>query len=175
MPVLKGGHLVEDDWAYIPDPLPIDEALRPVVSLARWRDGAPALRVRKGPLGLRLPNDMDPAELRADLNRFDLIELEFPTFKDGRAYSQARLLRERHGYRGELRAVGEVGRDQYLFIDRCGFDSIAVAGDEVALARALEGWHEALAEISVPMQPTADGRLPATSLRERRRAAQAAE
>ncbi|MBT5413776.1 MAG: DUF934 domain-containing protein [Rhodospirillaceae bacterium] len=171
MPVIKDGRLVEDDWTFIPDFLPLDEVARPVVSLARWRDGDCALRARNGRLGLRLPNDTDPAAIGADLDRFALIELEFPVFKDGRAYSQARLLRERHGYRGELRAVGEVVRDQYFFLERCGFDSVSVAGDKADQGRALEGWYEAMAEISVPMQPAADQRPPASSLRERRRAA----
>lgn len=173
MPIIKDGHLVEDDWVFIPDSLPLDEVARPVVSLARWQGESRTWLGRNRPLGLRLPNDADPAIIGADLHRFALIELEFPTYRDGRAYSQARLLRERHGYPGELRAVGEVGRDQYFFLDRCGFDSVTVTGDEAELTHALEGWFEAMAEISVPMQSASDKRSPASSLRERRRAAAA--
>jgi uncharacterized protein (DUF934 family) len=171
MPVIKDGQLVENDWTFIPDSVPLDGVSRPVVSLARWQGESRALLGRNRWLGLRLPNIADPAVIGAELHCFALIELEFPTFRDGRAYSQARLLRERHGYLGELRAVGGIGRDQYFFLDRCGFDSVRVAGDEAELACALEGWYEAMAEISVPMQPASDRRPPASSLRERRRAA----
>jgi uncharacterized protein (DUF934 family) len=80
----------------------------------------------------------------------------FPNFRDGRAYSQARLLRERYRYRGELRATGEVLRDQFLFLVRAGFDAFEVkkAADAVVFA-------EALARYSVFYQPGADGRAPA--------------
>ena len=63
-----------------------------------------------------------------DLAFFDLVALEFPIFKDGRAYSTARLLRERYHYKGELRAIGEVLRDQLQFMLRCGFDAFEYAG-----------------------------------------------
>ncbi|MHA1154101.1 MAG: DUF934 domain-containing protein, partial [Alphaproteobacteria bacterium] len=97
--------------------------------------------------------------------RFQVIALEFPSFGDGRAYSYARLLRERHGYRGELRAVGNVLRDQALFMRRCGFDAF-----EVAEGTAVAGWREALGEISVFYQPTEDGRPAAPGLRNQRAA-----
>ncbi len=89
-----------------------------------------------------------------------MIALEFPSFGDGRAYSYARLLRERHGYRGELRAVGNVLRDQALFMRRCGFDAF-----EVAEGTGIAGWREALGEISVFYQPTEDGRPATPALR----------
>jgi uncharacterized protein (DUF934 family) len=89
-----------------------------------------------------------------------VIALEFPKFGDGRAYSYARLLRERYGFRGELRAVGNVLRDQALFMLRCGFDAF-----EVTEGTPIEGWREALGEISVVYQPTADGRPVAHGLR----------
>jgi uncharacterized protein (DUF934 family) len=115
---------------------------------------------RNAPLGIRLRADQPPAEIVVDLDRFQVIALEFPSFVDGRAYSYARLLRERHGYRGELRAVGNVLRDQALFMRRCGFDSF-----EVAEGTGIAGWREALGEISVFYQPTEDGRPAAPHLR----------
>ena len=106
-------------------------------------------------------------EIAPDLEHISLIALEFPTFRDGRAYSTARLLRERHGYSGELRAFGNVLRDQLMFMHRCGFNAF-----EVAEANALDSWRKALGEMSVWYQPTADGRVPATARRQVLRAAE---
>jgi uncharacterized protein (DUF934 family) len=92
--------------------------------------------------------------------RLRLIVLDFPKFSDGRAYSQARLLRGRMGYRGELRATGGVLVDQIPFMLRCGFDSFE---------SEQKGFEEALAKartlFSVVYQPTEDGRIPASRLR----------
>ena len=81
-------------------------------------------------------------------------------FGDGRAYSYARLLRERHGYKGELRAVGNVLRDQLVFMVRCGFDSFEVASDQAA-----EAWREAMAEFTRWYQPTGNSRASLGALR----------
>jgi uncharacterized protein (DUF934 family) len=111
-------------------------------------------------LGLRLRNT-DPVEaLRGNVARFDLIALEFPKFTDGRAYSHARLLRERYGYRGELRAVGSALRDQLAFMRRCGFDSYEIKDGVDA-----DAWIKALGGISVVYQPATDGRASALALR----------
>ena len=72
------------------------------------------------------PNNRDVDELVPWLDRLAVVALVFPTFRDGRAYSQARLLRERHRYRGELRATGQVLRDQFVFMLRAGFDAFEV-------------------------------------------------
>ena len=89
------------------------------------------------------PNNRKVAELAPWLDRLALVALVFPSFRDGRAYSQARLLRERHGFRGELRATGDVLRDQFLFLVRAGFDAFEVRKDADAdglrrLDRALQ-------------------------------------
>ena len=99
------------------------------------------------------PNDRNVAELAPHLDRLALVALVFPNFRDGRAYSQARLLRERYGFRGELRATGEVLRDQFLFLARAGFDAFEVKKDADAAAFAA-----AIARYSVFYQPTGDGR-----------------
>lgn len=138
------------------------------VTLDEWRDlraAAPASdRCLGQRLGLRLASDETGGEIgdeiSGDLERFAVIALEFPRFTDGRAYSTARLLRERYGYRGEIRAVGEVLRDQLLFMRRCGFDAFELARDIDA-----ESLDAALAEISVVYQPAADARRPAYALR----------
>jgi uncharacterized protein (DUF934 family) len=100
------------------------------------------------------------AELAPDLERLELIELEFPKFVDGRAYSQARLLRERYGYRHELRATGNVLRDELQFMQRCGFDAFAIDDP-----KAVESWQAAIKEIDVFYQPAADGRATVSDLR----------
>ncbi len=105
--------------------------------------------------------------IAADLGRLALVAIAFPTFRDGRGFSTARLLRERYGFKGELRAIGNVFRDQFLFMHRCGFDAY-----EVADAREAEAFAAALASFSVVYQRTGDGRTPATALRQLRRAAE---
>src|SRR5258705_5208673 len=80
----------------------------------------------------------------------------FPTFRDGRAYSQARLLRERHGFKGELRATGQVLRDQFVFMLRAGFDAFEVKKESDA-----EAFAATVKRYSVFYQPTGDGRITA--------------
>ena len=86
--------------------------------------------------------------------------MEFAKFTDGRAYSQARLLRQRHGYKGEVRAVGEVLRDQLTFMLRCGFDSFSLATEQQAQALL-----EAVEEFAHWYQPALDGRATIPALR----------
>ena len=93
------------------------------------------------------------AELQPYLDRLDLIALSFPKFRDGRAFSQARLLRERYGFKGEIRATGDVLQDQLLLMVRSGFDGFALAKEADATA-----FDAALKRYSVFYQPTGDGR-----------------
>ena len=160
MPLIKDEEIIEDPWIAVDDEDALPEGAPAIVSLVRWRAERETLAGRNAPLGIRLRADQPPAEIAGDIDRFQVIALEFPSFGDGRAYSYARLLRERHGYRGELRAVGQVLRDQALFMRRCGFDAF-----EVAEGTGAAGWREALGEISVFYQPTGDGHPAAPSLR----------
>ena len=161
MPLIKDDRLIEDTWVAVGDegPLPVEERI--IVSLERWQAARDELLARNGHLGIRLKSDQAPALIADDLESFELVALEFPVFKDGRAFSYARLLRERYGFTGELRAVGQVLRDQLLFMHRCGFDSFEVANDG-----ALEAWREAAREISVWYQPATDRRPWVASLRQ---------
>ena len=162
MSLLKDGRLASDPWVAVADEAPLPEGAPALVSLARWQRERTDLRARNRAIGVRLPNAAPVETIADDLDRLDLIALEFPKFNDGRAFSQARLLRERHGYRGELRATGNVLRDQLLFMARCGFDAFEIAkGDPAA------SWASALAEFTVFYQPTRDGRAPAGALRQR--------
>ena len=160
MPLIKDGRPAEDPWARLDEAAAIPAEGDVIVDLARWRAERVGLLARSGRLGVRLESDQSPAEIAEDLDHFHVIALEFPKFTDGRAYSSARLLRERYGYKGELRAVGNVLRDQLLFMHRCGFDAFEVS-DEAGP----DAWRQALAEISVWFQPTADGRTPVAALR----------
>lgn len=160
MPLIRENGVVGDSWVFVADDveLPTDGAI--IVTLTRWLAEREVLRARKTPVGIRLKSDQRPELIAADIERFDLIALEFPKFTDGRAYSAARLLRERYGYSGELRAVGQVLRDQLQFMHRCGFDAF-----EIAAGDAADKWRQALVEISVWYQSGADTRTPVNVLR----------
>ena len=106
--------------------------------------------------GVIWPNNRDIDELAPYLDKLALVALVFPKFQDGRAYSQARILRERLGFRGELRATGQVLRDQFIFMQRAGFDSFEVKKDADA-----EVFGAVSKRYSVFYQPTGDGRLTA--------------
>lgn len=109
---------------------------------------------------LTLANTDDVMEHGPRLDGVNLVVLNFPKFTDGRAYSQARLLRERLGYTGELRATGVVLRDQLPFLLRCGFDSFE--SDQPGFGEALD---KARTLFSVVYQPVGDGRTTAAELR----------
>jgi uncharacterized protein (DUF934 family) len=162
MPLLKRGEIVADPWQAVgdSDQLPADAPV--IVPFKRWQAERETFVGRNAPIGVRLANTQDVAALAPDLDRFGVIVLEFPAFKDGRAYSQARLLRERYNFKGELRAAGNVLRDQLMFMHRVGFDAYEITkGDPVA------AWKAALAEFTVFYQPTRDGRTPVSDLRRR--------
>lgn len=152
--IIKNRQIIVDGWQHLADDaeLPEDPV---IVSLKRWKQQRTELLERGDRVGVRLPNTVNPVELAEDLPRLAVIALEFPKFADGRAYSQARLLRERYGYRGEIRAVGDVLRDQVLFMARSGFDAFELRAD-----RSLEDALEAFGELSESYQPAVDQPLP---------------
>ncbi|HUB97332.1 MAG TPA: DUF934 domain-containing protein [Stellaceae bacterium] len=154
MPLIKGGRFVDDPWRVVGDDEPVPDANHLVVSHARWLKERDALAALPVELGLRLPNTVHPSTLGADLDRLALIALNFPRFTDGRAYSQARLLRGRFGFRGEIRAEGDVLRDQLLFMKRCGIDAFSVGERAIA-----EGWLRAFRDFDVFYQPAEDGAI----------------
>jgi uncharacterized protein (DUF934 family) len=156
MPLVKAGKIVEDQYVRVEDDTPLPDGVSVLLTAARFLADARDLVGRDAPVGVIWPNDRRVAELAPFVDRLALIALVFPKFKDGRAYSQARLLRERYGFRGELRATGEVLRDQFQFLLRSGFDAFEVKKPADAAAFA-----QAAARFSVFYQPSADGRLPA--------------
>jgi len=160
MPLIKHGQPAGDPFFHVADDAPLPAEGPIIVGLARWQEERGLIAPRNAPLGVRL-KPADPVEqIAADLGRLAVVALEFPKFNDGRAMSQARLLRQRYGYTGEIRAVGKVVRDFLLFMHRCGFDAF-----EVAESITAEMVAEALCEFSVFYQPAADGR--ATALDQR--------
>ena len=153
MPLIKDGRVAEDPWVRLDDEDQPEAGAPVLVSLERWQSDRDRLVGRNAPLGLWLRSDQSPSDLAEDLDHFAVIALEFPKFSDGRAFSYARLLRERYHYKGEVRAVGEVLRDLLLYMHRCGFDAFKIDRDD-----AEDRWQAALEEMSVWYQPTADKR-----------------
>ncbi len=123
--VFAKGRFAADGWSFVDDAAALPEGAV-FVSKARWLAERATLAGRNGPVGLVL----DPADrlddVAEDLSRFAAIAVRFPKYADGRGYSLARLLRERHGYRGELRAVGDILIDQVSHFFRVGFDTLAI-------------------------------------------------
>ena len=142
--IIRNGRVEPDDW---------DESA--LLTLAQWK-----LR-RLQPIeagvrvGVRLEPADDPAEIASDLDRLQLVAINFPKFADGRGYSSAVLLRTRHGYRGELRAIGDVGRDQLFYLKRSGFDAFALAPHRDPHAAAAS-----LGDFSLRYQGSVDDPLP---------------
>jgi len=158
MQLIKNNEIVDDPWVLVgdEDPLPAMEGEAEgkfIFSYLRWEKEKGVLRGRNCCLGIRLLADQPPKLIEDHLDLFDVIALEFPAFKDGRAFSYARILRDRYNYKGEIRAVGEVLRDQWYFMARCGFDAFEVADD---VDEKL--WAQAMNDFSLPYQPSSDGR-----------------
>jgi uncharacterized protein (DUF934 family) len=152
MPLIKDGQPATDAFVHVADGelLPAEGPI--IIGLARWQEERGLIEPRSTPIGVRLKPNESVAQLAGDLDRLAVIALEFPKFNDGRAMSQARLLRERLCYRGEIRATGKVVRDLLLFMHRCGFDAFEVADGVTADIVA-----KSLAEFDVFYQPAADG------------------
>jgi uncharacterized protein (DUF934 family) len=125
MAIFKGHGFIKDEWVVAGDDAAMP-AGKAVVSKARFVAEREALTARNAPLGLILRSGETVDGLEEDIERFGLIVLDIPKYTDGRSYSTARLLRERYKYAGELRANGDVLRDQIMFLHRVGFDSFDV-------------------------------------------------
>jgi uncharacterized protein (DUF934 family) len=156
MRLVEGDRIVDDRYVRVPDDTPIPDRVPIIVSAKRFLADTDELIRRDGSLGVLWPNNRRVAELVPWLGHLALIALEFPKFRDGRAYSQARLLREQYRFGGTLRATGDVLRDQFHFLVRAGFDSFEVKKDADAGVFA-----ESVARYSVSYQPAADGRVSA--------------
>ena len=166
MPLVENGQVVPDRYVYVGEDEPIPDRVPVIVPTKRFLDNADALIGRDGSLGVAWPNDRRVAELAPWLGHLALVALQFPKFRDGCAYSQARLLRETYGFGGTLRATGDVLRDQFQFLVRAGFNSFEVRKPADAGVFA-----EAVRRYSVFYQASADGSVPAQRRRLQRTAA----
>ena len=150
--LIRNGAVVDDPATLLRDAYSLTDLPQRgtvIVPLALWLAERGALRAR-GDVGVLLEPEDDPGALAGDVAALALIAVDFPKFADGRGYSTARLLRERYRYEGELRAVGDVLRDQLFYMAECGFDAFAVREDRDASA-ALAG----LADFTGLYAPTA--------------------
>lgn len=144
--LIRNRRVADDSWLWFrPDAsgsLPfVPDAGDVIVPLAVWLERRDALLARAGRTGVWLDSKEGPEAIVADLGLLPLVAVNFPVFGDGRGFSTARLLRERHSYQGELRAVGDVLRDQLLYMERCGFDSFALREDQ-DVGEALTAFNE---------------------------------
>lgn len=153
--LIKEKRIAADGWQLF-EPAAIAGQSQPplsgdwMVPFAVWNEQRAQLAQRSGRNGVLLENTDDPRALADDFGKLALIAVRFPKFTDGRGYSIARVLR-RHGWTGELRAVGDVLRDQLFYMTRCGFDAFALRADQdpqVALT--------AFNDFSAPYQPAID-------------------
>ena len=133
--IIKNKSVVADDWTVLrlaeeqtPDAVTVP-AGKVIVPLTVWQAQRAELEGR-AELGVWIASSERPEELKGDLARFALIAVDFPKFADGRGYSIAYNLRARLGYTGELRAIGDVLRDQLFYMQRVGFDAFAVREDK---------------------------------------------
>jgi uncharacterized protein (DUF934 family) len=156
MPLVKGGKIQTDEYVHVADDAELPEAGAVLVSATRFLADPERVLRRREKVGVIWPNNRDVEDLVPYVERLALVALVFPSFRDGRAYSQARLLRERYFFRGELRATGQVLRDQFVFMLRAGFDAF-----EVKKQADAEAYAQTVKRYSVFYQPTGDGRVAA--------------
>ncbi|MDR5865813.1 DUF934 domain-containing protein [Halomonas koreensis] len=150
-PLIVGRQLVSDEWQRCETAAERPEGRPALVPLADWQASS-----KGDDLAPWLPSDTEmTAELARELEAAPLVAVDFPKFTDGRGYSIARLLRERHGYRGQIRAIGDVLIDQLFYMSRCGFDAFSLREDQIA-----EDALKALDTFSRSYQPGTDQEEP---------------
>ena len=126
MALWRDGGFADDIWTRLDDAAAIPERGAIIVSFARWQSDKAALAQRADPVGVAIAADKDAVAHLAEAAKRPLVALKFDKFADGRAFSYAELLRERHGFKGELRATGDVLLDEIALMLRCGFTSFEV-------------------------------------------------
>jgi uncharacterized protein (DUF934 family) len=176
--IIKDRAIVNDDWTVVraaeDGTLPEVAALpagKVIVPLALWQASRDALSAARSAqqIAVWLAPDSEPADIAGDFDKIALIAVDFPVFRDGRGYSIARLLRERYGYKGEIRAIGDVLRDQLRFYERCGFNAYALRED-----KDINDALKAFTEFTVQYQGAFDDPSPLFRRREAAAAAQKA-
>ncbi len=153
MRIIKNREIIEDAWIHLCDEaLPVDGKV--TVPFNRWMVERQGLLERDGELGVRLNGESSEEleSLAADLDNIQLVVLEVPKFTDGRVFSLARLLRERYGYREEIRVLGDFLYDQIFYLERVGVNAFEYCGSE-----SLEDALRTFSTFSVRYQPAVDG------------------
>jgi uncharacterized protein (DUF934 family) len=158
--IIKNKTIVDDDWNVLrlsendtPESVVIPSG-KIIVPLKVWQAQRDALQHRAD-IGVWLASDERAEDLQNEVEKFSVIAVDFPKFADGRGYSIAYHLRARLGYRGELRAIGDVLRDQLFYMRRVGFDAFATRADK-NIHEALKG----LSDFSLNYQASSDEKLP---------------
>jgi uncharacterized protein (DUF934 family) len=146
--------IVEDDYTHVADGAEPPVGIRPIVTLERYLKDREALLARYPQLGVRVPADKLPEDI-PDLARLSLIALELTKLTEGRPFSVGRMLRERHAFTGELRAVGYVLRDHLRYLERCGFNAF-----ELQPGKPLPSALEAFGELQATYQADATDKRP---------------
>lgn len=152
--IIKNGAIVSDSYQLVTEvgELPNSDV---IVSLAVWQQHSPAVLAHRHKKGVMLKPDQHLELIAEHIQQLDVIALDFPAFADGRGYSYAVLLRQRYGFTGELRATGDIFKDNLFYLKRCGFDSFVVRADK-DINVALQGLHD----FSLGYQASVDESLP---------------
>jgi len=161
--IIRDRRVVEDDWTRLDDSAPLPASGKVLVSLARWQAETTVLKAR-GSVGVAIPPTLDVADIAADLAALELVAVPFGFIQpkpeggrtfDGRGYTQARALRERFGFTGEIRATGDVFRDAMYYMQRCGVNAF-----EVKPGQDLDDALKAFGDFSLGYQGAADDPTP---------------
>jgi uncharacterized protein (DUF934 family) len=150
--LLRDRHIVLDEWLYVTEAA-ADASAPLIVTFDQWRMEPDTWITRGSPLGVVLSPAHQVEQLAPDLEHFALVAAEFSAPSEGRGYTQARLLRERWNFKGELRATGYVRRDQLFFMARCGFNSFELPEADI------ESAYTAFSTFSAAYQPSNDSGL----------------
>lgn len=133
--LIKNRQIIDDQWILIKESSHLEDLLAYsgqdlIVPLAFWREDRNRILQRSDKTAVWLNSHEVPKSLEADLDDIEVIALNFPIFSDGRPYTSARELRSNLGYKGEIRAIGDVLRDQLFYMSRCGFDAFLMREDQ---------------------------------------------
>lgn len=153
--IIRNRAIVDDSFRYVTHADDLAAGGDIIVDLALWLAHKSDLKNHPGKVGVQLPGDAEPDVIADDLSQLAVIAIHFPVFRDGRGFSLARILRGRFGYQGELRATGDVLRDQLFFMQRCGFNAFDPRAD-----RSIEDALKGLNDFSVIYQADAHEKRP---------------
>lgn len=131
--IIKNTEIINDEWHFLENDTTLESIPNTgdiIVPLTLWQEHKSLLKNRDGQTGVWLNAEQQVEDLVDDLNLLPIIALDFPAFTNGCHYSSARILRDHYSYQGEIRAVGDVLKDQLFAMKRCGFNAFAVKADK---------------------------------------------